>query len=76
MRNLRVGNSRVLLARCAAMVRCAEEMVREGGHLFRVDGAGPWRFFKDILWPLSLTNVACYGLKGVNKKHSCLVLKK
>ncbi|WP_323010124.1 sn-glycerol-3-phosphate ABC transporter permease UgpE [Paracoccus sp. (in: a-proteobacteria)] len=24
----------------------------------RVDGAGPWRFFKDILWPLSLTNVA------------------
>lgn len=24
----------------------------------RVDGAGPWRFFRDILWPLSLTNVA------------------
>ena len=24
----------------------------------RMDGAGPWRFFKDILWPLSLTNVA------------------
>ena len=24
----------------------------------RVDGAAPWRFFRDILWPLSLTNVA------------------
>ena len=24
----------------------------------RVDGAGPFRFFRDILWPLSLTNVA------------------
>ncbi len=24
----------------------------------RVDGAGPWRFFKDILLPLSLTNIA------------------
>ncbi len=24
----------------------------------RVDGAGPWRFFKDILLPLSATNVA------------------
>jgi sn-glycerol 3-phosphate transport system permease protein len=24
----------------------------------RVDGAGPWRFFKDIAVPLSLTNVA------------------
>ncbi len=24
----------------------------------RVDGAGPWQFFRDILWPLSLTNVA------------------
>jgi sn-glycerol 3-phosphate transport system permease protein len=24
----------------------------------RVDGAGPWRFFKDILLPLSRTNIA------------------
>ncbi|WP_265517229.1 sn-glycerol-3-phosphate ABC transporter permease UgpE [Nitratireductor luteus] len=24
----------------------------------RVDGAGPWRFFKDILLPLSVTNIA------------------
>ncbi|WP_415182933.1 sn-glycerol-3-phosphate ABC transporter permease UgpE [Phaeovulum sp.] len=24
----------------------------------RVDGAGPWRFFRDILLPLSLTNIA------------------
>ena len=24
----------------------------------RVDGAGPWRFFKDILLPLSKTNIA------------------
>ena len=24
----------------------------------RVDGAGPWRFFKDILLPLSATNIA------------------
>ncbi len=24
----------------------------------RVDGAGPWRFFKDILFPLSTTNIA------------------
>ena len=24
----------------------------------RVDGAGPWRFFKDILLPLSTTNIA------------------
>ena len=24
----------------------------------RVDGAGPWRFFKDILVPLSITNIA------------------
>jgi sn-glycerol 3-phosphate transport system permease protein len=24
----------------------------------RVDGAGPWRFFRDILMPLSLTNIA------------------
>jgi sn-glycerol 3-phosphate transport system permease protein len=24
----------------------------------RVDGAGPWRFFKDILFPLSITNIA------------------
>ena len=24
----------------------------------RVDGAGPWRFFKDILMPLSKTNIA------------------
>jgi len=38
LKSVRVGNSRVLLARCAAMLRCAEEMVREGGHLFRVDG--------------------------------------
>jgi sn-glycerol 3-phosphate transport system permease protein len=24
----------------------------------RVDGAGPWRFFRDILLPLSMTNIA------------------
>jgi sn-glycerol 3-phosphate transport system permease protein len=24
----------------------------------RIDGAGPWRFFKDILLPLSTTNIA------------------
>ena len=24
----------------------------------RIDGAGPWRFFKDILLPLSVTNIA------------------
>jgi len=24
----------------------------------RIDGAGPWKFFKDILLPLSLTNIA------------------
>ena len=24
----------------------------------RIDGAGPWRFFKDILMPLSRTNIA------------------
>ncbi len=43
LRSVRVGNSRVLLARCAAMVRSAEEMVREGGHLFRVDSVAPPR---------------------------------
>jgi aminoglycoside 3-N-acetyltransferase len=35
LKSVRVGNSRVLLARCAAMVRGAEDMVREGGSLFR-----------------------------------------
>ncbi|MDL2272779.1 sn-glycerol-3-phosphate ABC transporter permease UgpE [Desulfovibrio sp. OttesenSCG-928-I05] len=24
----------------------------------RIDGAGPWRFFKDVAWPLSQTNTA------------------
>jgi len=37
LKNLRVGNSRVLLGRCAAMVRCAEAMVHEGESLFRTD---------------------------------------
>lgn len=39
LKSLRIGNSRLLLARCAPMLRCAEQMVRDGGHLFRVDGA-------------------------------------
>ena len=31
---------------------------RRADQAARVDGAGPWRFFKDILLPLSATNIA------------------
>lgn len=38
----------------AALIAIPDELVEAA----RVDGAGPWRFFKDILLPLSKTNIA------------------
>ena len=48
-----MGGSRMIVI-LAALKNVPEELYEAA----RIDGAGPWRFFKDTLLPLSVTNIA------------------